>query len=87
MWSGSIEPLDDSVEGTDRDRNSFSTTSELAGVVNTTGSVDATDAATSPVDAWLASTRWTREDIALITDVILAAGVTVPIVVKAYQQL
>lgn len=85
MWSGSIEPLDDSVEGTDRDRDPFSitstATSEPAGVVSTTSSQS------SPIDEWLASTRWTRADIELAADVILAVGVLVPIAVLAYQQL
>ena len=86
MWSGSIEPLDDRVEGTDRDRDPISTTSTptgSAGVVETTGSVSAV----SPVDEWLSSTRWTREDVELVSQVILAAGVVFPMAILAYQQL
>ena len=86
MWSGSIEPLGDEPERSDRDRDPFSITSTstpagAGGVVSTTSSQP------SPVGEWLASTRWTREDIELIADVILAFGVVVPIVILAYQQL
>jgi len=80
MWSGSIETLDSSVEGTDRDPFSITSTSEPAGVVSTSSQ-------SSPIDDWLASTRWTRDDVKLAADVILAIGILIPVVIQVHQQL